>query len=127
VSKTVDEKRIWNRLHHISVLVVPGVFSGLKYLVAGASEREITRLNIYCRTMIPITNEKKLFVLVIILLGLGYPFLESFVYYKPTIEAIGTLKFRVRMIPSPYQQCPIGYIIKKGSLECSPEGSRLGF
>jgi hypothetical protein len=49
--------------------------------------------------MIPISNEKKLLVLVIILLPLGYPLFESFVYHKTSIVAVGSLKLRVGMIP----------------------------
>ena len=56
-------------------------------------------MDIYRGTMIPISNEKKLLVLVIILLPLGYPLFESFVYHKTSIEAIGSLKLRVGMVP----------------------------
>jgi hypothetical protein len=49
--------------------------------------------------MIPISNEKRLLVLVIIFLPLRYPLLEPFVYHKTSIEAVGSLKLRVGMIP----------------------------
>ena len=64
---------------------------------------DIACLDDICRPMIPISDEKKPFVVVCVLVNFRYTVRVGLVDDKTTKETIGSLQRRMRVIPSLYQ------------------------
>lgn len=75
-----------------------------QYLMTRTHECEIARLHFNSRSMVPISDEKKLFRIVVVLCSLCHVFWYS-VNYKSTIKAITSLKRRMWMIPEVMLVC----------------------